>query len=180
MAKLRVIGSILCVTISLCLSGLSHGWSSGSKNGPGRFNWARKAFSQEKGAVGNIQKEVFPLSSPPYLAIITDRDACDSEIKLQAALKALYAAVSTGQVDLVSVRVNVMSSDKDLGRRVVELTRQLMNWSDEHSFQVVVSSDWVSAAVEVKAHGVHVKEMHRRGTTDWNVGAQCGIGGIRL
>jgi thiamine monophosphate synthase len=28
-------------------------------------------------------------------------------------------------------------------------------------FQVVVSSDWVSAAVEAKAHGVHVKEMHR-------------------
>jgi thiamine-phosphate diphosphorylase len=41
-----------------------------------------------------------------------------------------------------------------------------MEWSDECSFQVVLSSDWVDAAVEAKAHGVHVKESHRHRIPD--------------
>jgi thiamine monophosphate synthase len=82
---------------------------------------------------------------------------------MKAALQSLYAAVSTQQVDLVSVRVNVMSSsDKQNAQNVVALTRQLVAWSREYcSFRVVVSSDWVDVAVEAGAHGIHVKEIHR-------------------
>jgi thiamine-phosphate diphosphorylase len=170
MAKLRVGSTFSCVILSLWLSTLSHAWISVSKaSGQRRHNWARNALSPEKGAVGvgdDLQKRVFPLSSPPYLAIITELDSCDNETKMKAALKSLYAAVSTGQVDLVSVRVNVMSSDRQNARNVVSFTRRLMEWSDECSFQVVVSSDWVDAAVEARAHGVHVKGMHRHRIPD--------------
>lgn len=69
--------------------------------------------------------------------------------------------MSTGQVNLVSVRVNVMSSDRQNAQNIVSFTRQLMEWSEEGNFQVVVSSDWVDAAVEAGAHGIHVKEIHR-------------------
>jgi thiamine-phosphate diphosphorylase len=86
---------------------------------------------------------------------------------MKAALKSLHSAVSTGQVDLVSVRINVISSNRDIGKNVVSFTRRLMEWSDElRSFQVVLSSDWVDAAVEAKAHGVHVKESHRHRIPD--------------
>jgi thiamine-phosphate diphosphorylase len=168
MAKLRVVGSsFFCVIVALWLSSLSHAWISVSKYGQRRHNWAQNALSREKDTVGgDLQEKVFPLSSPPYLAIITELDSCDNESKMKAALTRLHAAVSTGKIDLVSVRVNVMSSDSHIGQNVVSFTRRLMEWSDEYSFQVVVSSDWVDAAVEARAHGVHVKEMHRHRIPD--------------
>lgn len=168
MANLRIGSSFSWVILSLWLSGLSHAWiktSVSKSSGQSRRNWAR-SVSREKGAVGELQKKVFPLSSPPYLAIITELDSCDNETNMKAALKSLHAAVYTGQVDLVSVRVNVMSSGRQNAQNVVSFTRLLMEWSEECSFQVVVSSDWVDAAVEAGAHGVHVKEMHRHRIPD--------------
>jgi thiamine monophosphate synthase len=146
---------------------------------------ARNALSRETGAVGdnlqenkNSKKAVFPRSSPPYLAIITELDSCDDETNMKAALTNLHAAVSTGMVDLVSVRVNVLSSNRDLHRNVVSFTRQLMEWSDECSFRVVLSSDWVDAAVEANAHGVHVKESHRHRIPEIRSQFSRGVGGV--
>jgi thiamine-phosphate diphosphorylase len=189
MAKLRVGSSnaLFCVISSLWLFSLSHAWISpvpvskvGRHGRRSRYKSAAKntALSQIKAGAGsvsdaNLQDKsnnvAFPLSRapPPYLAIITELDSCDNETNMNAALKNLYAAVSTGQVDLVSVRVNVMSSsNKKYAQNVVSLTRQLVEWSDDYSFQVVVSSDWVDAAVEAGAHGIHVKEIHRHRIPD--------------
>jgi thiamine monophosphate synthase len=43
-----------------------------------------------------------------------------------------------------------------------------VEWSivKDSSFRVVVSSDWVDAAVAAGAHGIHVKEMHRHRIPD--------------
>lgn len=100
---------------------------------------------------------------PPYMAIITEPDACDSPERMIATLQTISSAVSTDKVALVSVRVvqpNHIARD-EFEERVVNLTTQLVAMSSEHSFRVVVASDWVEAAIQSRAHGVHVKEHHQ-------------------
>lgn len=169
---------VLVTVISLWLISGVHAWAPANTKGGKLFNWkSKKAFSQRQPAAAmeeqedgvttfvleqqDRSKEIFPQSQPPYLAIVTQRHSCDSEDELKASLMKLYSIVSTGLVDLVSVRVNCMSTVKDHDRRVLELTRRLVKWSDVHSFRVVVSSDWVDVAVEARAHGVHVCESQR-------------------
>lgn len=112
---------------------------------------------------------IFPhLKRPPYLALITERSSCDSDAHVQAALTALYAAVSTNQVDLVSVRVNVPEtgiSPRQHKARLIQMVKQLLEWSSSisyHSFRVVVSSDWIEPEIlQTGVHGIHFKETHR-------------------
>jgi len=115
----------------------------------------------------------------PLLAIITETDACDSEENTKRTLGAIRQAVSTGKVDLVSVRLSLPNDDDDNEhhrREVLDrarvLTEKLVKLSSEQrqeqsngscsstSFRVVCSSDLVSVAVRARAHGVHVKEHH--------------------
>ena len=106
---------------------------------------------------------------PPYLALITEPDACDTPARMDATVKSITSAVSTGQVDLVSVRVvqpeeqDNMVCVEEFKKRVVQLTTRLVELSaqEQHAFSVVVTSDWVDAAVQASAHGIHVKERHR-------------------
>lgn len=106
----------------------------------------------------------FPHQKSPYLAIITQPDACDSEVRMEATIQAISSAVSTGKVALVSIRIaqpqHVAKAD-DFEDRVVDLTTRLVALTEEHSFRVVVTSDWVPAAVRALAHGIHVKERDR-------------------
>jgi thiamine monophosphate synthase len=115
---------------------------------------------------------VFPHGRPPpFLALITEEDACDSDARTNATLIALQRAVSTNLVDLVSVRVRsvgataendtqMQSNHEDRMQRIV---RQLMAWSEESSgqFRVVVSSNWIETGLRAGAHGVHFKEAHQ-------------------
>lgn len=130
----------------------------------------------------------FPrVDGPPFLAVITEENACDSDLELEKTLNTLKIATSTYMVDLISIRVkrevqNILDIEEDgqgqvvtaaipreqQVQRVVALTRELINWSKESKspFQVVLSSDWMDVAVQSGAHGVHFKESHRQSIGD--------------
>ena len=122
----------------------------------------------------------------PWLAVITELDACDTDKRLQETLNALFQAVQRKQVDLISVRVHGPDKDQDQDQdkhdkknndentntsrnqnaerqeRVLKLTHQLRAWADDYQFRVVLSSDWRHVAELAKVHGVHFKESHRQ------------------
>ena len=102
---------------------------------------------------------IFSQTDAPFLALITERGSCDSDEALSTQLEILKDAIGTQKIHLVSVRIN-MESSKD---RVLYLIENLLRYVDHcgSKCRVVVSSDWIDAAVEAKAHGVHVKETHR-------------------
>lgn len=110
-------------------------------------------------------KTCFAPHNPPFLAVITEPDACDTEERMAETVQAMSSAVSTGKVALVSVRVVAPKHDDesaiDFQQRVVSLTTQLVELSSQYSFRVVVTSDWVDAAIQAGAHGIHVKERDR-------------------
>jgi len=160
MALFCIITSTLFLTILVYILDNSQSWTTGSRKCSKRSRWELKALSQQVTQDDNIQ--IFPRSSsPPHLVVITERHCCDSDAVLQRALQLLHAAVTPDQVDLVSVRINVLSADKNHRRRLVELANRLLHWSDRHHFQVVVSSDWIDVAVETGVHGLHVNESDR-------------------
>ncbi|GKY97043.1 hypothetical protein MPSEU_000662900 [Mayamaea pseudoterrestris] len=102
------------------------------------------------------------MADPPFLAVITETSACDSRDQLDHTLEALTKAVSTKQVDLVSIRLTRLPKDNNehAGQhdRVVELARRLMRLTAMYDFRLVVSSDWVDAGAQAGVDGVHVKE----------------------
>jgi thiamine monophosphate synthase len=128
------------------------------------------------------QQRVFPESEPPFLALITLGTSCDSDTDLHNALQSLHAAVSTGLVDLVSVRIDAdtafttehphdtreqqqqqqrrrQHNPKEL--RLISMIQNLLSWSQQYNgFRVVISSDWVDLGIQVGVHGVHWKEKH--------------------
>lgn len=120
------------------------------------------------------------MTGPPYLALVTEPDSCDTRERMDDTFQAVKAAVTTNQVALVSVRVVRPShiSKKHFEERVLDLTRQLMALAREGSFFVVVTSDWIDVAVEASSHGVHVKEAHRSLIPDIRrrFSSQCIIG----
>jgi thiamine-phosphate pyrophosphorylase len=96
--------------------------------------------------------------------LITEPDACDTDDSVRRTLKVLTEAVSTGGVDLVSIRqaVPVNGDRKDeTSKRLVQLAEQLMALSLEFSFRLVISSDWTKVTDSIKVNGIHVKESHR-------------------
>eukprot|EP00545_Synedropsis_sp_CCMP1620_P001231 CAMPEP_0119012172 /NCGR_PEP_ID=MMETSP1176-20130426/6129_1 /TAXON_ID=265551 /ORGANISM="Synedropsis recta cf, Strain CCMP1620" /LENGTH=299 /DNA_ID=CAMNT_0006965091 /DNA_START=23 /DNA_END=922 /DNA_ORIENTATION=- len=107
---------------------------------------------------------------PPYLAIITESNACDSEERMQSTLGAIEAAVSTQKVALVSIRIEKPKGDasrlEQIECRVKELTKKIAKLTETNDFHVVVSSDWVgtlddSPSLSSSSVGVHFKETHR-------------------
>jgi thiamine-phosphate diphosphorylase len=119
--------------------------------------------NQNEASCSKSTHSCFLPHDPPYLAVITEPDACDSKERMDATIQAITSAVSTGKVALVSIRVvqpkNIASSQV-FEERVVELTTALVSLAVEHAFHVVVTSDWVGAAIKACAHGIHVKEHH--------------------
>jgi thiamine-phosphate pyrophosphorylase len=148
---------ILCLVAARGLS-----WcGSGSPKHSRESNHVRRAA--ESAAVDGDR--AYPFSSvPPYLALITEPDACDTDDSVRRTLKVLTEAVSTGGVDLVSIRqaVPVNGDRKDeTSKRLVQLAEQLMALSLEFSFRLVISSDWTKVTDSIKVNGIHVKESHR-------------------
>ena len=112
---------------------------------------------------------LFPhnLSCKPFLAVITELDACDTDKRLQETLDVLFQAVQRKQVDLISVRAHGPDKHNETvnnarQERVLKLTQQLVQWADDYQFRVVLSSDWRHVVAQAKVHGVHVKESHRQ------------------
>jgi len=130
---------------------------------------SRLKASQQEGPSASSIQQCFPHHGSPYLTVITEPDACDSEERMSTSFQAISSAVSTGKVALVSVRVVQPQHEKSpelFEKRVVELTRQLVALSSEYPFRVVVTSDYVDAAIQSSAHGIHVKERHRSRITE--------------
>ncbi|CAB9503161.1 Thiamine-phosphate synthase [Seminavis robusta] len=100
---------------------------------------------------------------PPFLAVITEPDACGSDERVAQTLHVLQRVLSVSGVNLISVRVTSDSKKS----RVVQLVRGLVQLAEGESssenpgVRIVVTSDWVDAAMEGGAHGIHVKESHR-------------------
>lgn len=125
-------------------------------------SFLHEEISRRKLAVTFSSRRPFESKDPPFLAIVSNRHSCDSDKNLSDALQRLKHAVSTNLVDLVSVRINVPDpTDQLVEERVVLLTRQLVDWSQEFKFRVVLSSDWRHLLADSGAHGVHVKEFQR-------------------
>ncbi len=116
-------------------------------------------------------KFILPMSAkrktfdePPYLALITELDACVNDERTEATFRAIVSATKSSKVKLVSIRLT-KPSDENFGHvlaRALSLTKRLVQLAENsHSFRVVCSSDWVElAGTEGQAHGVHVKESH--------------------
>ncbi|KAI2491218.1 Thiamine monophosphate synthase [Fragilaria crotonensis] len=101
---------------------------------------------------------------PPFLAIITEPNTCDSQEHMNDAFKAIEAAVSTELVSLVSIRIvrsETSASQEEMESRVKELTKRVLELQRTNSFHLVVSSDWVATIDSSLGVGVHVKESHR-------------------
>jgi len=103
-------------------------------------------------------------NEPPYLALITEPDACVDNDHANATLQAITSAIETSRVNLVSIRLTKPSDEdySEIFERALQLTKRLVQLADEsfHSFRVVCSSDWVELAIQANVHGIHVKESH--------------------
>lgn len=110
-------------------------------------------------------------SSPPYIAIITERTSCDNDRNMHDALNAIHESVQTNLVNLISIRVDASihfnSNEYDDDRkcrseRLMHMIHTLLEWSQLYNnFIVVTSSDWIEIAIEAGIHGIHFKETHR-------------------
>ena len=98
----------------------------------------------------------------PYLALITNRNACDSLEHFEQACWALTEALETTKVDLVSVRITKPSSESSSLAKTEKsalVQRLIQVLVDLKACPVVVHQDWLAEAVAAQAHGVHVKEF---------------------
>lgn len=98
----------------------------------------------------------------PYLALITNRNACDSLEHFEQACWALTEALETTKVDLVSVRITKPSSESSSLAKTEKsalVQRLIQVLVDLKACPVVVHQDWLAQAVAAQAHGVHVKEF---------------------
>lgn len=161
--KIAMIQFWMCVLSSLSvMSCVSDAWSiMASKKYPFTALNSRRVDMKEQ--------TWFDGASSPFIAVITEPDACHSYERMNETIQAIQAAVSSSKVTLVSVRtskLDTMVPMEDFEERVVELTRRIVSLSQTFPFLVVVSSDWVLSAVKAGAHGIHVKESHQERIPD--------------
>ena len=98
----------------------------------------------------------------PWIAVLTEPDACDSESRMEETFSALRSALSSRCIDLVSIRVSFASSSDNVSTqqaRLVSLVQRVksLKGQDELDFVLVVN-DNIDAAIDGGADGVHVKE----------------------
>lgn len=128
----------------------------------------------------NDKDNVSSFTSPPFIALITEPDACDDEARMLSTVESIQKATSTGRISLVSIRIAF--SEQNIHDRVVDLIQQIQaavqNPSAKNVPAIVVSSDWIDQAIEAKADGIHVKESHRSLIPEIRTrfGASCLIG----
>ena len=100
----------------------------------------------------------------PWIAVLTEPDACNSEERMEETLSALKGAISSRCVDLVSIRVSFSSSEdfptqQQQQARLISLIQRVkrLKGQDDLDFILVVN-DNIDAAIDGGADGVHVKE----------------------
>ncbi len=126
--------------------------------------------------VGSTSSNIsWHMKEKPFLAIITETDACDSDQRMKETFLTIQNALgecNENNVDLISIRVTPPKDPDHIAAefqsRIVELTRRLMALkqkymqvhADSRSYNefMVVVNDNVEAAIEADSDGVHVKE----------------------
>ena len=156
---------LLYSVLSLTLLQLYQGWAFVGRNlRMGPFSASKRlasVFTEVSSSAATDQELRFPESHGPYLSVITERCSCDSDERMKETLEALHKAVSTSKVDLIYVRISRDENSQEKEARVEALARQLVKWSEDFSFRVVLSSDWRHIAAKTGVHGVHFPEVHR-------------------
>lgn len=105
----------------------------------------------------------------PFLAILTETDACDSSQHMKKTIDMLEKVLgecNSQNIDLIVIRVSVTTSTQkpeDFQQRVVSITQRIMQLKSKiysqdkfHKFLVIVN-DNLEAALDGHADGVHVK-----------------------
>ena len=87
------------------------------------------------------------------LALITETDSCDNDLRLEESFTSIEKAVSTGGVDLISIRVTSDNNDN-----IIKLAKKCMSLKTTHPNLKVVINDNIEAAYKANVDGIHVKE----------------------
>jgi thiamine-phosphate diphosphorylase len=131
-----------------------------------RITW--ELMSQGTGASKSRWK------NPPFLALITEPDACDSLGRLNETYQAIEQATINGGVDLVVVRISEdtnsnLSSKEEVNANKWELLQRLsqlkiMREESDKGFKLIVNND-IDMAINALSNdlaidGMHVKERH--------------------
>jgi thiamine monophosphate synthase len=134
--------------------------------------------------VSNDNDVVVCKRKSPCIAIVTEPDACDSDVRYEATMQALYHAISTEYVYLISIRLSrrmhlTGDSDDDVDEiqfqsRYIRMIQQLREWCDNYKstttglsqyerrcYIVVSSGPYMEIGLRHYADGVHFKEMHQ-------------------
>lgn len=107
---------------------------------------------------------------PPFLAVLTEPDACASEKRVDETIRAIERATDDGGVTLVVVRINndddgTSENKWNLLKRLSELKVQRLE-EGNRDFLLVINNDveLVLRAIsnKIRVDGVHVKEYNAR------------------
>jgi thiamine monophosphate synthase len=109
---------------------------------------------------------------PPYLALITEPDACDSSKRMEESFLAIERATRDGNVDLVVVRTSddvTPSLIDERNANKLELLHKLSQLKlsrekDDMGFKIVVNNDLdmtiTARSQNISIDGIHVKERN--------------------
>ena len=109
--------------------------------------------------------------NPPFLAVLTEPDACASTQRIDETVHAIERATADGGVTLVVVRINNQDDDDIdennkwiLLKRLSELKQKRHEEEGKHNFLLVVNNEveLVLRAISCNMHvdGIHVKEYN--------------------
>jgi len=108
---------------------------------------------------------------PPFLAVLTEPDACTSIQRIDETIHAIERATVDGGVALVVVRINDDYDDNEtsenkwnLLKRLSELKQKRLSEGDNQDFLLVVNNDvelvLQAISCNILVDGVHVKEYN--------------------
>ena len=106
-------------------------------------------------------------TSPPYLAVLTELDACSSMQRVEETIDTIDKATLDGNVNLVVIRVNDDANDDNnsLLHNKWSLLKSLAELKSARQFRLVVNNDvnivLQALSQNINVDGVHVKEHNK-------------------
>ena len=105
-------------------------------------------------------------TSPPYLAVLTELDACSSIQRVKETIDTIDKATLDGNVNLVVIRVDDDANDDDNSLlHKWSLLKSLAELKSRRKFRLVVNNDvdivLQALSQNINVDGVHVKEHNR-------------------
>ena len=105
-------------------------------------------------------------TSPPYLAVLTELDACSSIQRVKETIDTIDKATSDGNVNLVVIRVDDDANDDDNSLlHKWSLLKSLAELKSRRKFRLVVNNDvdivLQALSQNINVDGVHVKEHNK-------------------